>query len=105
MTDRKFYKRVVRVEILSEDPIGEVTLETIAEQVMTGDWDGWTEWEDLQEMNGKEAAEALISHQADPEFFGLTEDGREIDEEEREGDGPGASYIRNAGTCVGGEEE
>jgi len=101
MTERKFYKRIVRVEVLSDQPIGEVKLELVAEAISVGDWDGWVEWEDLQEMNGKEAAEALISHQSDPEFFQLTDDGKDLDEEE----GPGASYTRNAHSCVGGEGE
>ena len=37
-----------------------------------------------EEVSAKDMATLLINQQSDPEFFGLDEDGNEVDEDEKE---------------------
>jgi len=75
MTERKFYKTILQVEILSEEPVQTVDLESIHHQITEGDWSGNTEIVSQTTLNGKEAAEALLNQASDPKFFNLTENG------------------------------
>lgn len=79
MTERKFYKKVVQVEILSEDPIGCVSLEQIAYGITEGDWSGKLETVSDTELNGKEAVKELLNQGSDCTFFQLDEDGNDVD--------------------------
>ena len=69
---RTFHRYVVKVEILSKDPIpGDMPL---SEMVNTEDYS--VDWEiEHGYMTGPEMAKALIAQRSDPEIFGLTEDG------------------------------
>lgn len=80
MTSRKFYKTIVRFEVLSEEPIGEVDLDTIHHQTQQGDWSGLMLEPEQTVLNGAEAAEALVQQGSDPGFFGLTEEGEEAED-------------------------
>lgn len=76
----KAYKTIVQIEILSQEPIGEPSLEAIAYNITEGDWSGVSEIKSVKELTGKQAAMALLNQGSDPEFFGLTEEGLDIDE-------------------------
>jgi hypothetical protein len=78
--ERKFYKTVVSYEILSEEPIGEVSLEDIAYECENGHWSGVFGDTVITELTGKEMAEAARKQGTDPEFFMLDDDGNTIDE-------------------------
>lgn len=82
-SQRKFYRSVVTLEILSETPIadrlGEMRLEDIAYEITDGDWSGdWNSEHD--ELDGPAMAKALQAQGSDPGFFRLTEDGEDDDE-------------------------
>jgi hypothetical protein len=75
---RKFYRTVLTVEVLSEEPLGDVFgLEDLASRVSTGDCSGDYKVSTEEILNGPAMAKALIAQHSDPEFFGLTEDGEE----------------------------
>ena len=81
MAKKKIYKSVLRVTILSEEPLPEcVSLDTIQHEIDEGDWSGATDWESNDaELVGKEAAKAMLDQGSDPEFFQMDEDGNEIE--------------------------
>ena len=68
----KFYRTIVTVEILSDEPIGSPTLDEINYQIMEGDWSGQYEVSSVAEISPAEMTSALIAQGSDPEFFGLT---------------------------------
>ena len=76
---RVFYKTVIQVEVLSQEPIGEPSLEQLAYNITDGDWSGASKIKSIKELTGKQAAKALIKQGSDPEFFQLDEKGNEID--------------------------
>ena len=82
MTNRNFYRTVIILEVLSEEPVGNASMSTIAHNVSEGDWSGFyrTNIQD-KELNGKETATSLINQGSDPEFFMLDEDGNDLNEE------------------------
>lgn len=79
---RTFHRTVVTIEILSEDPIGDVvdSLEMIDHQITDGDWSGKVDVTSAEELDGPTAARLLAAQGSDPEFFGLTDDGDDVDE-------------------------
>lgn len=90
MTDRKFFKTVIKFTVLSEEPIPEGmnprdgclpprSLENIANECMDGSWSMGNASNKETELNGKQAAEALLNQASDPSFFNLTEDGEDAD--------------------------
>jgi hypothetical protein len=77
---KKYYKTVIHVEVLSEEPIGDVDMQTILYQTSEGGWSGKnTTMVQDQELNGFEMARALEEQGSDPEFFGLDQNGEEIE--------------------------
>ena len=74
----KFYRTVVTVEILSDEPIGSPSLQEIDHQIMEGDWSGQYHVDSVTVLSPKEMAEALIEQGSDPEFFGLNDDGEKV---------------------------
>ena len=80
MTDRKFYQTTIQVVVLSEEPDVELTrLATIAHNIVEGDWSGTTRLASAKELNGKQAARALLNQGSDPSFFNLTDKGEDAD--------------------------
>ena len=79
MTNRKFHRTIVQVEILSEEPIGNYNLESLAHQITLGDWSGASAIVLQEELSGKEAAEALKMQASDPSFFNLTSEGNDLE--------------------------
>ena len=79
---RKFYRTVVEVEILSEEPIAFENLEEVAHETIHGDWSGsCKETVSNEEVDGPAMAELLRSHGSDPGFFQLTDDGEDEETE------------------------
>jgi len=83
MSKRKFFKQKVTIEILSEDkPLSEdVSLEGIYYAITDGDCSGIVTHEAPEELNGEQAAKALMEQKSDPSFFRLTEDGEDAEDE------------------------
>ena len=78
MTDRKFYKTEIKFTVLSEEPIPDgMTLENIARECIEGDWSMGNGSHKEKELDGKQAARALLNQGSDPGFFSLTEKGED----------------------------
>jgi len=78
MTDRKFYKTVIKIEVLSEEPIpAGMEYENVIHECKEGDWSMRPLGEKETVLDGKQAARALLNQGSDPSFFGLTEDGND----------------------------
>ena len=82
MTGRTFYKTVIQVEVLSEDPgVENLELEEVAHQIVHGDCSGSIKVVSSDEIDGAAAAKALSAQGSDPEFFSLDEDGHDSHED------------------------
>ena len=80
MTDRKFFKTVIKFTVLSEEPIPEgMNLENIANECMDGSWSMGNASHKETELNGKQAARALALQGSDPGFFSLNDKGEDAD--------------------------
>ena len=81
ISKRKFYKTVITIEVLSEEPIEPGTdLETIAHECKEGDWSLGYVNEKETILNGKQAAKALLNQASDPSFFQLNAKGEDIED-------------------------
>ncbi len=78
MSQRKFYRTVVQAEVLSGSPISQVDLAALHYMITEGDCSGQVRTVLQEELNGKQAAEALLNQASDPSFFSLTENGDDI---------------------------
>jgi hypothetical protein len=82
---KKYWRTVVKVTVLSEhQPVGDADLETIAREIVTGDWSGETKVLEQIEITADEMAKELIAQGSDPGFFGLEDNGIDGDEEEED---------------------
>lgn len=81
MTKRKFYKTVIQVKVLSEQPYEYENLSQVASDISDGDCSGEIENTITNEkLNGKQAATVLQEQGSDPEFFRLDKDGNDLEE-------------------------
>ena len=78
---KKIYKSVLRVEILSEEPLDDcMSLTDIDYETTEGYCSGHLDWESHNaEVIGREAVNEMQKHGSDVEFFQMDEDGNEID--------------------------
>jgi len=79
MTKRKFYRTRIIVEVLSEEPVDFDNLNQVHYAITEGDCSGRWEETEVKELNGKEAAVALEIQGSEPGFFGLTDDGEDLE--------------------------
>ena|SRR3990167_9921703 len=80
--ERKFYRTLIAVEVLSEAPFTSIDLEVIHEAITTGDCSGVVSVEDSEEVDGVKMAELLRAQGSDPDFFQLTDEGEDLEQEE-----------------------
>lgn len=82
MSDVKYYKTVVVVEILSEHSALEniESLSDIHEAITTGDCVGKFDVTGVTELSAKDVAGELAKFGSEPGFFGLDEDGKSLDD-------------------------
>lgn len=79
-SDRKFYKTVVTVTVLSEEPLCRGTdLKDIAHQIIEGDWSGEVDVGNSKEVTASEVAKLLEEQGSDPGFFRLDSEGNDVD--------------------------
>jgi predicted metal-binding protein len=77
MTERKFYKTTIVFEVLSEEPLsGDESLELLHYKITEGDCSGRRISSNQEEINGKQAADALYAHGSEPSFFMLDDEGK-----------------------------
>lgn len=69
------------MEVLSQDPIpDEAGLGEVIRNSIEGDYSMQYERTQSQEISGKTAAMLLVDQGSDPEFFGIDEEGKPIDD-------------------------
>lgn len=82
MNTRKYYRTVIQLEVLSEEPIGYKTMGDLDYEINEGHCSGVYKTITQDEIvSGKKMAELLIEQGSDTEFFMLDEDGNYIDDE------------------------
>lgn len=75
---RKFYRSVIQIEILSETPFLWNSLEDVKISIERGECSGEIrQIIENQKINAQETAKLLIQQGSDPEFFCLTENGED----------------------------
>lgn len=77
MSNNKFYKTVMTVTVLSQYPIGNVSLSSL-EEMMNDDCSGVIQVGDSEELSGPQMAQELLGQDSDPEFFGLDSNGMDL---------------------------
>lgn len=75
---KNFFRTIVQIEIISDEPIGDPSLEEINYQIMEGDWSGQYSVISQEEMSSQQAAIAIAAQGSQPEFFGIDDSGNEI---------------------------
>lgn len=85
---RKFYRTVIEIEVLSEAPYdAPFSLKIIEYDITFGECSGRWYTTKVEEIDGPTMAQLLLEQASDPAFFGLSPEGRDLeDEEEDEGD-------------------
>jgi hypothetical protein len=80
ISDRTFFKKTMRVEFLSETPFPDSTsLESLCNEAINGDYSMNITQDKETEINGKQAARALLNHGSDPSFFQLNDNGTDTE--------------------------
>ena len=66
-----FYKTILVVGVLSEEPVQISDLSALHESITYGDWSG--DWEIIssKQISNQEMKDSLINQGSDPEFFNL----------------------------------
>lgn len=83
LSKRKFYRTVVQVEILSEEPYSSTDLEQINYDISEGHHVGDVQLIlDSEEMSGKTCADKLSAVGSSPDFFCLNEHGHDTEDAE-----------------------
>jgi len=79
--ERKFYKTIVSLEVLSEGPIPSgMALANILRETIYGTWSALRQPDQATELTPEQFAEACGVHATDPEFFGLNPDGTFVED-------------------------
>lgn len=79
-SSRTFYRTLVLVEILSEEPYEPGSLAGVARDIVEGDCSGETHFCASQPISGAHAALLLLAQGSDPEFFKLDEQGNDLED-------------------------
>lgn len=80
MAERKFYKTVYKIEVLSEEPMGYCeSLSNIEYEITEGQCSGIFTEEEIIELTPQEMVVELESQGSDPEFFRLDKEGNDLE--------------------------
>lgn len=81
-SNRKFYRSVIQVEVLSEEPVDFDDLTEVDYQITEGDCSGFvTDVVTNEEVDGVRMAKLLEEQGSDPGFFGLDAEGNDADDD------------------------
>ena len=80
MSDKKYYKNVFKLVVLSEEPIEDIDLSDINYEVTEGHWVLHTFVCDPKEVSPKQMVDLLNDAGSEPGFFQLNDDGTLNDE-------------------------
>lgn len=76
---RKFYRTVLQVEVLSEEPYNFDSLQATAYDIDEGGCSGKVEVVKSEVLNARQAAKALDNQGSAPEFFRIDEKGNDLE--------------------------
>ena len=80
MTTRKFYKQRFTLVVLSEEPIPhEASIVEIVHEAIEGGYSASDDRGPCVEINGRQAAKALMAQGSVPEFFEIDLKGNDLD--------------------------
>lgn len=79
---KKLYRNIIVLEVLSENPIENETLQDVVTETTIGEYSGNYDFTtNNEEVYGKDAVMLCEKHGTDPEFFGMDNEGNEIEDE------------------------
>ena len=81
-SERKFFRTVIEIEVLSEDPYAPEELSDVVHDITEGHCSGIWNVKSSETLDGPACAKALLAQASDPEFFQLTPEGADTDEYE-----------------------
>jgi len=77
---RKFYKTIIEIEVLSEEPYNPFSLEVIEQDTTEGDCSCKWGVKSSEIVDGPEMAGLLINQSSCTELFNLDEDGNDVED-------------------------
>jgi len=78
MTDRRFFRTIIAIEVLSEEQIPEgMELDSVVREARDGAYSMRPLKHEVQSLSGRQAANALRKQGSDPMFFRLTKGGND----------------------------
>jgi len=82
MSERKFYKTTIHVEIVSEEPFsdGEELQDIVRSCITGGNSFKWDFVRNSEPIDGQYAASMLMDQGSDPGFFQLDEQGNDLED-------------------------
>lgn len=80
VSKRKFYKTTITLEVLTEFDPSYMSIENMVHEMIWGESSGKVLDQTIKIIDGKEAAQRLLVHESDPEFFQLDEDGNDLEQ-------------------------
>lgn len=76
---RKFYKTVIKIEVISEGKVPDFDgLDSLNDFITGGNGSGRYDTMSTKELSAKQTAKELIKQGSDPEFFWLDDKGNDI---------------------------
>ena len=79
MTERNFYRTVIHVEVLSEEPyVFSGNLVDVANDIVTGNCSGVVRTIQEERCNGARMVQLLLAQGSEPEYFQLDENGNDL---------------------------
>jgi hypothetical protein len=76
---KKFYKTIITVEVLHEDKVEFNDLQEVASSIASGDCSGQWSVVSCEPITSKQMAEECVKQSSDPEFFGIDDNGQELE--------------------------
>jgi len=76
---RRYFRQVISVEVLADERPDFHSLYDVADAITTGGFSGQVEPGKIEEINAAKCAELLQKQGSDPDLFGLTESGEDLE--------------------------
>jgi hypothetical protein len=76
---RTFFRTIIKVEVLSENPVAFENLCEVSYAITEGDCSGKWGMESMEEVNGRTMAKLLQAQGSDPSFFQLGPRGKDLE--------------------------
>lgn len=79
---KTLYRNIIQFEIISEEPIHSTSLQEVIDETIEGNWSGLMldRVIENQEIQGKEAVKIIQNQGTDLEFFGIDDEGEEVED-------------------------